>query len=167
MPEPQVDLDLLNTVFSRLAIRGIRYHWGSKIALDIDTSDPSIEEGVDCSGFVRYALSKATHGALDITDGSASQHDWCRNAGLHRLDHYSNVTQADPSRLFIAFIAPDPGQHPGHVWLVHRAESPGRDWQQEVPTTMESYGGVGVGSRHWNARILLREVSECFELPAI
>jgi len=158
-----VKLSLLNTVFTRLELRGIPYKLGGKIPLDADTSDPRIADGVDCSGFVRYALYKATSGGLDMGDGSVEQHDWCRKAGLHKLAKYADVTQADPSRLFIAFIEPDPV---GHVWLIHRAQSADGQAQQEAPSTMESHGHHGVGSRPWNTRILLTEVAECFELPA-
>lgn len=163
MPLTPVDLDLLDTVFARLAHRGIPYRLGGKIPLDSDTSDPRIARGVDCSGFTRYALAKATNGALVIPDGSWNQHDWCRKQALHRLAQYSDVTQADPSRLFIAFINTEPGRV-GHVWLIHRAQTSGIDWKEIPPTTLESHGGRGVDSRPWNTRILLRLVSECFEL---
>jgi hypothetical protein len=165
MPATPVDLQLLNTVFARLAARGIPYRLGGKIPLDVDTSDPRIARGIDCSGFVRYALAKATNQALVLPDGSWNQHAWCRDQGLHQLGRYSDVTQADPSRLFIAFINPEP-QRVGHVWLIHRAEEPGGDWRQEQPTTLESHGGHGVDSRLWSTRVLLTEVSACYELPA-
>jgi hypothetical protein len=91
---------------------------------------------VDCSGFVREAIWRATDPHVNFPDGSVVQHDWVKNKGFQR------VTVADgglsDSHVRIAFLRPqDTSSHIGHVLLL----SNGR--------TLESHGGVGPDSRVW------------------
>jgi hypothetical protein len=148
-----IDLDLLQSVFDNMKGR-VTYSFGAK-APDLSMDSHGIAE-IDCSGFVRYAIARATQQAVILPDGSSNQHDRCEAQGLHQLAHYSDVAYAaqDPSRLFIAFLDPHPI---GHVWLL-RADGQGH------VMTMESHGGRGVDSRPWNTRVLMH-ADACYELP--
>jgi cell wall-associated NlpC family hydrolase len=146
----KIDLGMLRTVFTHMAINGTEYGLGAK-APSLTVDSINIHK-IDCSGFTRYAIARATDQKLIIPDGSVNQHDWCEEQGLHKVD-YPNVAIADDSRLFIAFIPPAPSGHPGHVWFINGGN------------TMESHGGVGVSTRHWDNPILLHAVTACYELP--
>jgi hypothetical protein len=156
---PKIDLALFETVFSRLEMRGVQYDLGAKAgSLKDDTSKIN---RIDCSGFARYIIAKATQQALIIPDGSWNQRDWCERVGLHRLASYNDVLYATPRRLFICFITPhvNGAGDIGHVWFVSQLDG------DSTPDTMESHGGVGIDSRPWNARVLKRECAAAFELP--
>jgi len=156
-----VNLPLLETIFSRLERGNVQYGYGRKApALDCDTSVIVAQGKIDCSGFTRYALAKATAQALIVPDGSQAQREWAEQE-LGAPHDYRMLNQADPSRLFMCFIKPF--EHGcgevGHVWLTNRLEG------HDIPTTMESHGGGGCVSRPWNYRTLWREVFSAFELP--
>lgn len=92
---------------------------------------------VDCSGFVREAIRRATNPPLAFPDGSVVQHDWVRDRGFTR----SSVSDAgkDDGFVRIAFLRPQDSQKRiGHVALV----SAGR--------TLESHSRVGPNSRPWS-----------------
>lgn len=154
-----VDLSTLLDLHSRCELRGIRYGLGSK-AKSL-TQDSHTISRIDCSGYVRYLIAKATNQKLILPDGSWNQRDWCENNGLHRLQKYSDVVYGDKSRLFIAFITPhiNGAGSIGHVWLVARVDG------DNVPDTIESHGGKGVDTRAWNHLTLRRQCAACFELP--
>ena len=145
----KVDLSIVHACFEHTVGR-VKYKLGAKPALGSDSSTFSLS---DCSGWVRWVLDRA---GLRIPDGSATQHKFC--AAHFREVHYKDAaTLADPSRLFIAFIAPNGGI--GHVWLLQggTAANPG--------ITMECHGGgVGVSSRPWDTPAL-RNVCACYEIP--
>ncbi len=151
MDVPAVDLAILEAVFRNMAGR-VEYHWGGK-APDLAADSHTIE-GIDCSGFVQFALARATGGKLVLPQGSWQQREWCEAHQLYKLAQYTDVrfAERDPGRLFIAFITPR-GKTPGHVWLVRAG------------LTMESFGGRGVGARPWNAQTLKSRACACFELP--
>lgn len=91
---------------------------------------------VDCSGFVRETVWRATTPHFNFPDGSVVQHDWIRDKG------YERGTRADAflqdGKIRIVFFRPqDSPSHIGHVALVHNAK------------TIESHGGVGPNSRDW------------------
>lgn len=154
-----VNLSKLVDLHGRCELKGVRYGLGSK-ARSL-TQDSHTLTRIDCSGYVRYLLAKATDQKLIIPDGSWIQRDWCESKGLHRLKKYSDVRYADHSRLFIAFITPNTNGagRIGHVWLVVKLDD------DEVPDTIESHGGVGVNTRRWDQLTLRRQCSACFELP--
>lgn len=135
----------------------VRYRYGAK-APSPGCDSAKIEE-IDCSGFSRWALYRATSGKLLIPDGSQMQLAWAEWAGLHRLSSYSdigNYTLGDPSRLFIGFLRVEAGvRSVGHVWLVRQGR------------TMEAHGpeGAPLTGRPWNTPVLL-DCEDCFELPA-
>lgn len=158
MPEiPPVDLGYLTTLFTRLVFHQIRYKFGGKAGLSWDSSDPRLKRGIDCSGFTRYALAKATGGKLVVPDGSMNQKRWCQDAWLHELARYSDVKHAEAdNRLFICFLSPRlGGVIPGHVWFVLRGR------------TLESYGRRGIGSRPWDTKALLKRCNAAYELPVV
>jgi hypothetical protein len=92
---------------------------------------------VDCSGFVREAIWRATDPHVNFPDGSVVQHDWVKNKGFQRVSVADGGLNDDHVR--IAFLRPQdvPRPHIGHVLLL----SGGR--------TLESHGGVGPDSRAW------------------
>jgi len=144
-----VSLALVKECFAHTVGR-VKYKLGAKPALGSDSSTFSLS---DCSGLVRWALDRA---GFRIPDGSATQHEFCA-AHLREVHYKDAATLADPSRLFIAFIAPNGGI--GHVWLLQggTAQTPGR--------TMECHGGgVGVSSRLYDTPAL-HNVCACYELP--
>lgn len=138
-----VSLERVKECFAHTVGR-VKYKLGAKPALGSDSSSFALS---DCSGWTRWALDRS---GLTLPDGSAEQHEWC--AAHLREVHYKDAgTLADPSRLFIAFIAP--GNGIGHVWLLNAGAS------------LECRGHTGVSSRPWNSPVLLNAVSACYELP--
>lgn len=94
-------------------------------------------KSVDCSGFVREAIWRATAPHMNIIDGSVRQHDWVRDAGFE----HSSVADAlhEDGVIRIAFLRPqDSPSRIGHVAIVHNA------------FTIESHGGVRPDSRPWS-----------------
>lgn len=128
-------------------LHGIPYVWGAKPDPKKTTDKIS---GSDCSGWSRYLLGRQE---IDIPEGSAEQREWMREKKLVRIarDHYS---YGKPS-LTVWFIAPVAGEHAGHVWFVLGGYN----------TTMECFGGHGVGSRPAYTKVLVWEVAEGFILP--
>jgi Subtilase family len=92
---------------------------------------------VDCSGFVRETIRRATNPTLAFPDGSVVQHDWVK------AHHFGNSSVAEATRndgvMRIAFLRPqDVPSGIGHVVLILAGK------------TLESHGGVGPDSRPWN-----------------
>lgn len=93
-------------------------------------------QAVDCSGFIRELIWRATTPHLKFPDGSVVQHDFVRDHGFERSTPQAALNQDGVVR--IAFLRPqDSPQRIGHVVLVHNAR------------TLESHGGVGPDSRAW------------------
>jgi hypothetical protein len=91
---------------------------------------------VDCSGFVRETIWRATEPHFNFPDGSVVQHDWIKDKGFERVNR-TDAGLAD-GKIRIVFLRPqDSPSHIGHVALVHNAR------------TIESNGGVGPNSRAW------------------
>lgn len=93
---------------------------------------------VDCSGFVRESIWRATSPNMNFPDGSVVQHDWIRAKGFER----SAQTDAmiEDGKIRIAFLRPQEAQPPrriGHVALVYNGQ------------TLESHGSVGPDTRRW------------------
>lgn len=151
-----IDLALLETLHERCAGRVV-YKLGAK-APSLKADSASFSK-IDCSGFVRWILARASNQAIKMPDGSQVQLDWVRSKGWRKLDMYQDVNfaKADPSRLFIAFLSPKPGNEwPRHVWGLHS--------DGERMRTLESCSSLGVGSRPWNVPVL-RNCRACFEVP--
>jgi len=164
MPTPAtaaVSIDTLESVFSEMDTIGVKYGLGAKAQyLDID---PSKIPAIDCSGFVRYAIYKATNGKLTLPDGSQAQREWCEKSPLRKLADYSDVQAGTQRSLYVAFIKPwtNGCQAVGHVWFVTKLDA------DDTPDTMESHGGVGVDSRRWDYLTLKRQVYSCYEIPVV
>jgi len=91
---------------------------------------------VDCSGFVRETIWRATTPHSKFPDGSVVQHDFIRDQG------YEKSTRADAmlqdGKVRIVFLRPqDSPKNIGHVALVHNGK------------TLESHGSFGPNARDW------------------
>lgn len=146
-----VDLALMKTLFDRTKGR-VKYKLGAKAPLDRDSR---LITKIDCSGFSRWLLARASNQAIKMPDGSQVQLGWVRDQQWRKLVEYADVQHAreDPSRLFIGFLSPKPGNEwPRHVWFIQAGK------------TMESHGSGGVNSRPWDTPAL-RNCKRCFEVP--
>lgn len=142
-----VDLKLVKLLFDRTT--GVcPYKLGAKWPLGADSS-ACRGKPVDCSGYVRWILDRA---GVRLPDGSQKQWAYVRDVLGWREVNYKDIkyTEADPSRLFIAFKRAGRSTH-GHVWLVNAGH------------TMESCSSGGVCRRPWKR--LERYASGCFEVP--
>lgn len=153
----QISRGILKSVFGKMKGR-TKYLLGAKApSLSVDSGDV---DKIDCSGFSRLAISKASGGTWKIPDGSQNQlayfEDLAEKGVIHKLAKPSDVglpaVAADENRVFIAFIKAKPGKV-GHVWLIQGGK------------TMESHGGKGVNSRPWDTRSLAKAYA-AFELPS-
>lgn len=160
MTVPPISLSKLLSDAAQLERQGVTYKLGAKAhALSVPLS--SIER-LDCSGYIRYALFRATGGALIVPDGSQNIREWAENAGLHKVAHYSDCNKyLTAARLFICFIKPGANSAGsiGHCWLVGQFDG------DAAAETLECCGSLGVGSRSWDTGILKREFFSCYELP--
>jgi hypothetical protein len=163
-----VDVSALISLFNQLQRRGVRYVYGGK-AEDKSvnprstgrlSTPPDTIDGLDCSGFTRYALYQAS--GLDIRDGSENQLEFFQGGGFRQIESYADVNE-DIGRggLYIGFIKPHVnGCGPiGHVWLVYKRIN------GVAAETFECHGGGGVDSRPWNTAALFHEEYMTFELP--
>lgn len=147
-----IDLPLILRIHSKMA-RRVRYRLGAKARTSQQTGE--IEE-LDCSGYVRYLMQRC--GEPDVPDGTWAQSRWLATSGWEpKLYDNLKHTVNDPTRLFVAGFteysdARGRRRH-GHIWLVHQGR------------TLESYGGVGVGSRAWSHATLKSLVTFCYEVP--
>jgi len=117
------------------AVPRVTYGLGAKVPFHGAVPGKDFKK-VDCSGFVREAIWRATSPHQSFPDGSVVQHDWIRDHGFERSTPDAALQQDGVVR--IAFLRPqDSPQHIGHVVLVHDAR------------TLESHGGVGPDSRPW------------------
>ncbi len=125
----------------------MKYGLGDKI--DLSTPyDKLPGDSIDCSGYVRLAIYKITHGKIKMKDGSANQNDWCRDNDFKKTD-YSNASLSD-DRIRIAFIRPPSSKR--HVWLIVNGK------------TIESCGGHGPTRRDWDEKVLKINVTDCYVL---
>lgn len=91
---------------------------------------------VDCSGFVREVVFRATNPPFDFSDGSVTQHGWVERQGFEKSTVAAGMARDGAVR--IAFLSPqDTSIHIGHVVLLHDG------------VTWESHGGLGPDSRPW------------------
>lgn len=90
---------------------------------------------VDCSGFVREVMRRATNLGPRFPDGSVIQHDWIRARG------FAPASFLNADAVYIAFLSPnDSPSKIGHVVLIHDGK------------TLESHGGVGPDARPWTRK---------------
>ena len=113
----------------------VRYGLGAKVPFHGATPGRDFTK-VDCSGFVREAIWRATTPHLNFPDGSVVQRDWVIAQGFARSTPDAALLRDSAVR--IAFLRPqDSPSGIGHVVLVHNA------------STVESHSGVGPNSRPW------------------
>jgi hypothetical protein len=133
-PTMPIDIELLLRVHDNAEAPGNQYGLGAKVPLDTDSTDmPGL--AVDCSGYVRWLIYKATKGTVVMPDGSWIQHEWIRDRGFKK----SSVDAANlrDGAVRIAFLSPQDGGGIGHVALILN------------DSTLESHGGTGPDSRPW------------------
>lgn len=169
-----VDLTILERDFAQLERLGSPYNYGGKAPTSWKGTPIKLKDvtpqmivsrgGVDCSGYVRWALGRATGGNMIIPDGSQIQREWAEKH-LRKVKYSDAARYMTDSRLFIAFIKPFTNGcgSVGHVWLLAQYDDGNNGTKAG---TLESHGGGGCVSRPWNYRTLIREVYSCFELPA-
>lgn len=95
------------------------------------------ENGIDCSGFMRYLLFRSA--GIDICDGTYTQNIWLSKYGLKLTSADNNALLDNHFRLNVHL--PDSLDETGHIWLCQNAR------------TTECYGGHGVGHRDYNATL--------------
>lgn len=140
-----LDISLFETIY-RNCYKRVKYELGAKApSLNCDTS--KIRE-IDCSGYVRYCMARL---GVEIPDGSQNQRAWFAAQGFKHSTYNAGGAGREDGLLRVAFASPKPGDAwPRHVWFVLNGR------------TIESYGGVGVGSRKWDDSKLKSIVSACF-----
>jgi len=132
-PALMIDWSVVEAFLKACRSAGVGYALGAKVPND--NSVPGRDfTAVDCSGFVRAAIRRATNPIVPIPDGSVVQQDWVQAKGFMR------GTVADGSlkdgKIRIAFLNPqDSPEGVGHVVLILNS------------ATVESHGGVGPDSR--------------------
>jgi hypothetical protein len=131
----------------------IKYGMGAK-ARSLN-ADPADIKAIDCSGFTRYLLYRATDGQVNMVDGSDEQNAWCKRRHL-RSETYTHVAGLMDGHLRIAFIPrvykDGKVARAGHVWLVMDGK------------TLESHGSKGPSRRIWNTPVLTARVKTCYVL---
>jgi cell wall-associated NlpC family hydrolase len=116
----------------------VRYGLGAKVTPPGATPGTGFTK-VDCSGFVREALRRATTLGSKFPDGSVIQHDWIRARDFEKVAPKDGALKDGAVR--IAFLKPqDSPQRIGHVVLLHSG------------VTLESHGGVGPDRRPWDMK---------------
>lgn len=165
-----INVSTVISLVNQMQRRGVKYVYGGKVenrqvnprstgrlSTPVDTID-----GLDCSGFMRYALYQAA--GWTIPDGSENQFEWAQGQGFAKLAAYADVNaDIGAPALSISFIKPHTNGAGaiGHVWLVYK---PGAGVAAE---TLECHGSVGPDSRPWNTIVLSHEVYASFKLPMV
>src|SRR5690349_9542408 len=92
-----INMSVLISLFNQLQRRGVRYVYGGKAGdKSVNprssgrlSTPPDTIDGLDCSGFTRYALYNAA--GWDIQDGSQNQLEWFQKEEFKRISPYSEV----------------------------------------------------------------------------
>lgn len=174
---PPVNLSIIHQDFAQLERLGSPYNYGGKAenlngdiarGSELTSITPDMiakQGGVDCSGFVRWEIARATEGRLIIPDGSQNQREWAEET-LGNPVRYSDIAKyMTPYRLFICFIRPYHNNcgSVGHVWLVSHFNF----GNKTKAGSIECHGGGGCTSRPWDYPTLIREVYSAYELPVV
>lgn len=141
-----IDLTKLLDVHARMDGR-VKYGLGDKA--NPRTTEPEQVKTIDCSGYVRFVLYKASGGKVDCSPNGGSwwQNEWCKEK-LTAIGYDAATAGASDGKLRIAFYKPAKGV--GHVWLVLNGK------------TLESYGGHGVGRKTWDSRTGIADTAYVF-----
>lgn len=133
------------------AVPRVTYGLGAKVPFA--GAVPGIDyQRIDCSGFVREVIRRATDPMIPFPDGSVVQHDWVRARGFEKTTVEKGTLQDRAVR--IAFLRPqDVPSRIGHVALIYDG------------FTLESHGGVGPDSRKWTGGNWQQKTSVYVLLP--
>lgn len=164
---PMKSVSLLNLWSFFVSLGRVFYGLGSKAPEKPFFQNPTAKldtlTKIDCSGFVRLAIYRATGGAWKIPDGSQNQRAYfeqlAKEGKVREVNYWDAAHYINPHRLFICFIKPFENGcgSVGHVWLL--VQKDGR------PVTLESHGGYGVHSRPWDTEVLQHQVYSVYEVP--
>lgn len=142
LPYPVMPINgqMIDDITSNMKEAGCTYQMGAKApSLDCDSSQIT---AIDCSGFVRYALARATNQYIVLPDGSANQHAFIEDHGYKVSTVENGLLQDGAWRIF--FLSPRDGGGTGHVGLIKNG------------TTYESHGGVGPDCRVWGSHDFMK-----------
>lgn len=146
-----VSLSILYQCVKNCRAHGVSYGLGAKApSLNADSSE---FKKIDCSGFFRWALYKASGGKIIAPDGSYIQHEWLEKNGFHKVD-YRNIKHYGRGRLFVGIEEPNPI---GHIFMVDGT----------TMKTLESHGGIGPDSRAADSAMFYRIVDACYEITSV
>ena len=155
-----ISMSKLLTLHAQVERHGVTYGLGAKAHSLHD--EPGDFSAIDCSGYTRWLLFKASGGNLTIPDGSQNQRAWAEQGGLKKVAYKDAAAYIGEKgqRLFICFIKPFTNGcgNVGHVWLLTNTDG------DAMAETIESHGGHGPNSRPWNTGVLIREGYSCYEL---
>lgn len=140
-------IDLAKLLDLHARMDKVKYGLGDKA--NPKTAEPETIKSIDCSGYVRFVLYKASGGKVDCSPngGSWHQNEWCK-AKLTAITYEAATAGASDGKLRIAFYKPAKGV--GHVWLILNGK------------TLESYGGHGVGRKAWDSRTSIADKAYVF-----
>jgi len=118
-PTITVDIDVLKALVKDCKAHGVKYGLGAK-APSLK-SEPSEIKKLDCSGFIRWAIAKASKQRVIFTDGSVQQHEQCEKVGFKRSTIASAMLH--DGKLRVGFLSPKDGGGIGHVLLARNGMS--------------------------------------------
>lgn len=130
-----VDKTYLQHLHAECMALPVRYEMGAKPPSVLKVPIGTMK--CDCSGYARWLLYHATHGALLLPDGSWNEYAALLADGF-KPSAAANTVLHDGHVRVCVHIA-DERDETGHIWIVLNGR------------TYECYGGHGVGSRNWNA----------------
>lgn len=135
-PTVDIDVKLLLDLSRRAMQPGDQYRLGGK-APKLTADSATIRGlGIDCSGYVRWILHRATGDELVMPDGSVQQGDWAESTGFKRSSVDACLLADGVVRL--AQLSPAVSRSGiGHIALIHDGQ------------TIESSGGSGPTRREW------------------
>lgn len=135
-PVIDIDADLLVELSHRTVQPGNQYRLGGKAPRLTADSATIRGLGIDCSGYVRWILHRATGDELVIPDGSVQQADWAQEIGLKRSTVEAGLLLDGVVRL--AQLSPSASRSGvGHIVLILNGQ------------TIESHGSAGPNRRPW------------------
>jgi len=170
-----VPFDLNKAIATEKYLESIGYIYGLDSKISLDNSVPPIchpavgkhNPSIDCSGFFRYLLYKASYGKVVVPDGSYTQCDYLINNGFkHRTTSKENdpayLNGLDKNYVYACFCRTGQrGETVGHVWVLF--------WNTKLGKFMslESHAPDGVSSRLYDTPVLSRIVTDFFPIAKI
>ena len=115
------------------------------------SEDAANVTALDCSGYTKFILYKASEGKIKLPGGSWNQNDWCKKQGL-KTEVYKKAAGKSDNILRLGYFKKTAKMNYGHIWLVLNGQ------------TLESHGSRGVNRRRWNTGILLNHATHCYQV---